>query len=107
SPREQSVMTIVSACFMALTGLSMPPFAGLPEATAQAATTLGPKYEGIPPEALALKEQFPGWGLVGVEVRMIGGLSNMGKMFPALWYRREASWGGRLARAVGMLARGE
>ncbi len=107
SPREQSVMTIVSACFMALTGLSMPPFAGLPEATVQAATTLGPKYEGIPPEALALKEQFPGWGLVAFHVLMITVLSNIGKMFPALCYRREVSWRERLALAIGMFPRGE
>jgi Kef-type K+ transport system membrane component KefB len=34
-------------------------------------------------------------------------LSNFGKMFPALCYRREATWKERLALAIGMWPRGE
>ena len=34
-------------------------------------------------------------------------LSNLGKMFPAFCYRREAHWRHRLAVAVGMWPRGE
>jgi len=34
-------------------------------------------------------------------------ISNLGKMFPAFCYRREAHWRERLAVAVGMWPRGE
>jgi Kef-type K+ transport system membrane component KefB len=34
-------------------------------------------------------------------------LSNIGKMFPAFCYRREAHWRQRLALAIGMWPRGE
>ena len=34
-------------------------------------------------------------------------LSNLGKMFPAFCYRREAHWRHRLAVAIGMWPRGE
>jgi Kef-type K+ transport system membrane component KefB len=62
-PNEQRMATIISACFMVLVGLSMPviPRAGI------------------------------NWGLVAGHVVLITLLSNLGKMFPAFCYRREAS----------------
>ena len=38
---------------------------------------------------------------------MITVLSNLGKMFPAFCYRKEAHWRQRLALAIGMWPRGE
>ncbi len=107
SPQEQLVTTIVSACFMALVGLSMPPFVGLPLERAPEATAMARHFEGIPSEVLARKEQFPGWGIITIHVLIISALSNIGKMFPALCYRREASRKESLALAIGMFPRGE
>ncbi|MCR4415471.1 MAG: hypothetical protein NUV77_23930 [Thermoguttaceae bacterium] len=104
-PVEQRVATIVSAAFMVLVGLSMPPIW-------QPAGAAGPDvprlaYEGASPEALAEKYTFPGWGTIGLHVLAITVLSNLGKMFPAVCYRREAAWRERLAVAVCMFPRGE
>jgi hypothetical protein len=107
SPQEQLVTTIVSACFMALAGLSMPQIGGHSLAQAHAATTAALNYEGVPSDVLVRKEQFPGWGILAIHVLAITVLSNIGKMFPALCYRREASRRERLALAIGMFPRGE
>jgi len=78
-PGEQRVATVVSTCFMVLVGLSMP----------------------------AIELASINWGVMAVHVAMITVLSNVGKMFPAFCYRREASFRERLALAVGMFPRGE
>ena len=82
-PQEQAVSTIVSAVFMVLVGLSMPPIGGV------AATG------GL------------GWGVIALHVVIVTILSNLGKMLPALCYRREATFRERLALAIGMWPRGE
>jgi Kef-type K+ transport system membrane component KefB len=79
-PVEQRVSTIISACFMVLVGLSMPPI--------------------ILPETM-------GWGTIALHVIIITFLSNLGKMYPAFCYSREASLRERLALAIGMWPRGE
>jgi Kef-type K+ transport system membrane component KefB len=107
SPREQLVTTIVSVCFMALAGLSMPHVIDSSSGGGQEVTSMALKYEGIPSAALARKEQFPGWGIISIHVLIITALSNLGKMFPALCYRREAGRRQRLALAIGMFPRGE
>ncbi len=119
TPNEQRVSTIVSACFMVLVGLSMPPiFADTPtvdpalagEAHAEVTPSETPKmlsYEGASLEALAKKRAFPGWGMVAAHVVAITFLSNLGKMFPAFCYRREVSIRQRLALSIGMFPRGE
>jgi Kef-type K+ transport system membrane component KefB len=81
-PREQFVSTIVSAVFMVLVGLSMPPI-------------LGASRHGM------------SWGWIAAHVGAVTILSNLGKMFPALCYRRDASLRQRLALAIGMFPRGE
>jgi Kef-type K+ transport system membrane component KefB len=128
APEEQRVSTIVSACFMVLVGLSMPPIRGHAAATApppapaagavetdpaapadetpaRAKRTL--EYADASPEALAAKARFPGWGPIALHVLAITFLSNLGKMFPAFCYRREASFRERLAVSIGMWPRGE
>jgi Kef-type K+ transport system membrane component KefB len=47
------------------------------------------------------------WGVIALHVAAVTILSNVGKMFPALCYRREASLRQRLALAIGMFPRGE
>jgi Kef-type K+ transport system membrane component KefB len=92
SPGEQRVATIVSAVFMALVGLSMPPV--LTDA-------------GAGGDTLSASVPMPGWGVIALHVLAITVLSNLGKMFPALCYRREASPRERLAVAIGLWPRGE
>jgi Kef-type K+ transport system membrane component KefB len=103
--QEKRVSAIVCACFMALAGLSMPLIVG----HSRGAQQLTPRftYEGIPSEILAQKEQFPGWDTIAIHVVVITLLSNIGKMFPALCYRQEASRKERLALGIGMFPRGE
>jgi hypothetical protein len=129
SPAEQRVSTIVSACFMVLVGLSMPPIRGhasaasapppAPAAGAVATDQAAPtdetparakrtlEYADASPAALAAKARFPGWGPIALHVLAITFLSNLGKMFPAFCYRREASFRERLAVSIGMWPRGE
>jgi Kef-type K+ transport system membrane component KefB len=77
--REQQVSTIVSAVFMVLVGLSMPRIGGA---------------EGE-------------WGALLLHTLALTVLSNLGKMFPVLCYRKEATFRERLALCVGMWPRGE
>jgi len=79
SPQEQKVTTIISAAFMVLVGLSMPPIA------------LG----------------SGSWQSIALHVLAITALANLGKMFPLFVYRKEAHWKERLAICVGMWPRGE
>jgi len=65
------------------------------------------KFEGTDPSLLAEKNAFPGWGVLLMHVAIVTVLSNLGKMFPAFCYRREAGWRERLAVAVSMWPRGE
>jgi Kef-type K+ transport system membrane component KefB len=86
-PTEQRVATLISALFMVLVGLSMPPLASL----------LGAEGGG----------NWPGWGVVSAHVLGITILSNLGKMYPAMCYRSEANLRERLAVATAMFPRGE
>jgi len=95
---EQRVSTIIAACFMLAVGLSMPVFIGEP-----GEKDMHPAIEG----AVAHYTPDIGWGMVVFHVLMVTLLSNLGKMFPALCYRREASLRERFALAIGMWPRGE
>ena len=118
SPGERKVATVVSAAFMVLVGLSMPALfggddlqhakpgpaelhAGAPAAAVddQLARAAG--------ETVTASQPGVGWGLILLHVLAITLLSNLGKMFPALCYRKEAHWKHRLALAIGMWPRGE
>ncbi len=107
------VSVTVSAIFMVLVGLNMPPVTGdanMGEAAAighidSGDTTL--TYAGADPALIEEKRAFPGWGTIAMHVAAITVISNIGKMFPAFCYRREAHWKERLAVAVGMWPRGE
>ncbi|MCS7032542.1 MAG: sodium:proton antiporter [Phycisphaerae bacterium] len=98
---EQTASTIISAIFMVLVGLNMPPVFAPPAA---ASADLGE-----PPGAVTITAAQPpvSWGMMAFHVAMLTILSNLGKMFPVLCYRREAHWRERLAVAIGMWPRGE
>ena len=93
---EQLVATIVSAVFMVLVGLSMPSIFG----------SIGSGGSGGGAEG-ADSAPAMGWGMIAVHVLAVTAISNLGKMFPALCYRREATLRGRLALSIGMWPRGE
>ena len=95
NPVEQSVASFISAVFMVLVGLSMPAIGGAAAAPVGNAATVSAAQPAL------------GWGMIAVHVLLITLLSNIGKMFPAFCYRREAHWRERLALAVGMWPRGE
>jgi Kef-type K+ transport system membrane component KefB len=98
TPSEKRMTTIVSACFMLLVGLSMPLFINAPK-MAETGALIANKLAKLTPEM--------GWGEIAVHVAIVTVISNLGKMFPALCYRKEASWRQRLAVAIGMWPRGE
>lgn len=106
----------ISAVFMVLVGLNMPAINRDAPHPSQAGPAIGYadegpqtalQYEGADPELLAEKRAFPGWTTIGLHVLAITVLSNIGKMYPAFCYRREAHWKERMAVAIGMWPRGE
>lgn len=86
SETEQRASTVISAVFMVLVGLSMPAFFG------GKANSTGPQLT---------------WSEIAVHVLVVTLIINLGKMYPAFCYRREAHWRERLAVAIGMWPRGE
>jgi len=98
SAGEQRVATIISAAFMVLVGLSMPAIFAAPAAK-------------VAPAALSatVTAAQPALGITAIlwHVLVVTLLANLGKMFPAFVYRREAHWRERLAVAIGMWPRGE
>lgn len=91
---EQRVASIISASFMLLVGLSMPSIIGraIPEGGEARVSNGG---------------EFPGWGMLALHVLAVTALANLGKMFPALCYRKKASLRERLALSVALFPRGE
>lgn len=99
-PVEQRVSTIVSAVFMVLVGLSMPL---LIDPVAQAGVVPGDSVS----VSVSASQPFPGWTMIMVHVVVLTILVNLGKMFPVLCYRREASWKERLGLAISLWPRAE
>jgi len=84
---EEVASGTISYLFMFLVGLSTPLFIGLKDDT-------------------ALGVQLPGWGVIAFHVLVVTLLSNIGKMFPILFYR-DRNIMERLALSIGMFTRGE
>jgi Kef-type K+ transport system membrane component KefB len=80
---EQRISSGVSAIFMILVGLSLP------------LISLGSEGQGLD------------WSVIALHVVIVTLISNIGKIFPAFCYRKEAGWRDRLAVAVAMFPRGE
>jgi Kef-type K+ transport system membrane component KefB len=125
TPTERRVATVVAASFMILVGLSMPLIlsgdaavqggamaakveptlraAGVPAAEAEAARVGATQQVG----RITAAQPPMTWGVIAMHVLVITVISNLGKMFPAFCYRREADRRERLALAIGMWPRGE
>ncbi len=123
-PEEQRVATIVSAAFMVLVGLSLPAIiegpdrqhmtptppslhAAAPGSAVDDPVLHGGKEEGRYAVTVTASQPNLGWGSITFHVILITLLSNLGKMFPAFCYRKEAHWRHRLAVSIGMWPRGE
>jgi Kef-type K+ transport system membrane component KefB len=125
TPGERKVTTVVTSVFMILVGLSMPLiFSGetaVPEGT-MSKTFESTLHAGGSPAAEAAESRVGSsqkigritatqppltWGFIFLHVLIITVISNLGKMIPALCYRKEAHWRERLALAIGMWPRGE
>jgi Kef-type K+ transport system membrane component KefB len=125
TPTEKRVTTVVAAIFMVLVGLSMPmildaDLAVQGGAMAQAVEpTLhaggAPAAEGIAAEVgrardvgrVSAAQPAMAWPGLIAHVLILTIFINLGKMFPAFCYRKEAHWRERLAVAIGMWPRGE
>lgn len=124
TPTERRVATVVAAVFMILVGLSMPRISGADlaqggetavvveaarhaaGATAAEAAAIGiGQAKGI--GRITAAQPPLGWRELAVHVLILTLLANLGKMFPAFCYRRQAHWRERLAVAIGMWPRGE
>jgi Kef-type K+ transport system membrane component KefB len=95
NPVEQKVSTCISAIFIFLVGLNMPVIYN---------------NESLPvaaPTNLLVAQAMPGTGMLLLHILFVTLLSNLGKMYPAFCYRREANWKERLGLAIGMWPRGE
>ncbi len=110
TPREKRAATIISACFMVLVGLSMPPMIGLTGQAAEVAAadrSVSQTHVHDSTETAGQATQPPGPAMIAVHVLLVTLLANLGKMYPAFCYRREADWRQRTAVAVAMWPRGE
>lgn len=121
---EQKASTVVSAVFMILVGLSMPAIfngddaqhpspdnknlhAAAPASVVDDPALHGGKTEARYSTTVTASQPSLSWGVIILHVFIITIISNLGKMFPAFCYRKEAHWRHRLAVAVGMWPRGE
>lgn len=88
---EVRASSLVSYLFMFLVGLSMPLFIGIEPAAGGSLTG---------------RQPMPGWGVIALHVVAVSALSNIGKLFPMLFYR-DRTLRERLALSIGMFTRGE
>lgn len=91
---EAKAAHTISSVFMVLVGLSMPQITGTPLVN-ETITTLTAAQPPLPWSTIA-------WHVLAVTI-----ISNVGKMYPAFTYHKEAHWRERLALAIGMWPRGE
>ena len=96
---ERHVAAFVCGAFMLLVGLHMPVISGSGAASGEAA---GGVFESI-----TAGQPMPGWDVIAWHVLAVTVLSNLGKLFPAACYRKEAPLRERIALAIGMWPRGE
>lgn len=99
TPVEQRAATLISGLFMVLVGLSMPVFIG--------GADLPVKEVSASIEGILAAQPAMSVGAIALHVLVLTLIINIGKMFPAFVYRREAHWRERLAVAIGMCPRGE
>lgn len=95
---ERKVAAVVCGVFMLLVGLHMPVIVGgdIPAAAAEPVL-----------QSITAGQPMPSWGVIALHVVAVTVLSNIGKLFPAFCYRKEATWKDRLALSIAMWPRGE
>ncbi|MBQ8863777.1 MAG: sodium:proton antiporter [Rikenellaceae bacterium] len=93
SKHEHRAADTISTLFMFLVGLSMPLFVGLGDTTINSAS-------------LTASQPMMSWGEITLHVLAVSLLSNLGKLFPMLFYR-DRKLSERLALSIGMFTRGE
>lgn len=93
--KSEKVNDSISYLFMLLVGLSMPLFIGV-------------DFGMVAEQSSAAISRIPmlPWGVIAIHVVLVTLISNVGKLFPLLFYR-DRSIGERLAVSVGMFTRGE
>lgn len=117
---ESFVAQVISGVFMLLVGLSMPPIvtgfcqvetsvemAAMPDIIRRALELPAGGSSVVDFSGPACPVDSISWSMIAVHVLIVTVLSNLGKMFPAFCYRKEASFKERLALAIGMWPRGE
>lgn len=93
--KSEKVGNSISYLFMMLVGLSMPLFIGVDfNAAAEMSSSV---ISRIP---------TPSWGVIAIHVVLVTLISNIGKLFPLLFYK-DRKLSERLAVSVGMFTRGE
>jgi len=102
-PWEAVACTVISMVFMVLVGLSMPPLVG--DAKTGGGHRRLASSGGSTTEAAPVEDMDP--GLIVAHVVAVSFLMIVGKMFPAVCYRDEASLKERFALCLGMCPRGE
>ena len=95
TPVERKVSTGISFLFMFLVGMSMPRFLGVDFAEA----SLGQ-------HSVTGSQEMMSWGMIMLHVLIVSLLSNIGKLFPVLFYK-DRKFSERLALSIGMFTRGE
>jgi len=93
--QEQRVSNLISYIFMLLVGMSMPLFIGV-DFTAQASLST----------SIITQIPMPHWSVIAVHVLIVTIISNIGKLFPLIFYR-DRKVTERLAVSIGMFTRGE
>ncbi|MBF6596796.1 MAG: sodium:proton antiporter [Fermentimonas sp.] len=96
-PERQEVLVAdsISYIFMLLVGISMPLFIGV-------------DYNalGLLTSSVINQIPMPGWDVILIHVLIVTFISNVGKLFPLLFYR-DRTLSERLAVSIGMFTRGE
>jgi hypothetical protein len=94
-PKSVRAGNAISYLFMLLVGMSMPLFIGV-------------DFGAVAEQSSSIISRIPmlSWGVIALHVVLVTLISNVGKLFPLLFYR-DRKIGERLAVSVGMFTRGE
>ena len=94
-PKSVRAGNAISYLFMLLVGMSMPLFIGV-------------DFGAVAEQSSSIISRIPmlSWGVIVLHVVLVTLISNVGKLFPLLFYR-DRKIGERLAVSVGMFTRGE
>lgn len=111
-PSEKRVSFMVSSIFMILVGLSMPLLEGVSSnidiTTKINEETMDSYVIGSSnPNVFDHSGENFNWKIIFIHVIIVTIISNLGKIVPALVYKKEANWKERLSVAIAMFPRGE